>query len=38
MLKYFIIFEGVKIPYKILGYKLFEKINLNKNIILEYFK
>ena len=38
MIKYFIIFEGVNIPIKIYGYKLFEKINLNKNIILEYFK
>ena len=37
MLKYFIILEGLNIPIKILGYKLFEKINLNKNLILEYF-
>lgn len=38
MIKYFIVFENCKIPLKIYGYKLFEKINLNKNIILEYFK
>lgn len=37
MIKYFIIFEGVNIPYKILGYKFLERINLNKIIILEYF-
>jgi hypothetical protein len=37
MIKYFIIFEGIKLPYKLYGFKLFEKINLNKNIILEYF-
>ena len=38
MLKYFIILEGVNIPVKILGYKFLERINLNKNLILDYFK
>lgn len=38
MIKYFIIFEGVNVPFKLLGYRFLEKINLNKLIILEYFK
>lgn len=37
MLKYFIILEGLNIPIKILGYKFYESINLNENLILEYF-
>lgn len=38
MLKYFITFENCKFPLKILGYKFLERINLNKIIILDYFK
>jgi len=37
MIKYFIVFQGCQIPLKILGYKFLEKINLNENLIENYF-
>ena len=37
-MKYFISFENLRAPIKILGYRPFEKINLYKNIVLHYFK
>ena len=38
MIKYFIIFEKVNVPFKLFGYRFLEKINLNEIIILDYFK
>lgn len=38
MIKYFIVFENINIPFKFLGYKLFEKININEFLINDYFK